>query len=72
LPFNEQAGKQIVLVEPAEPVHFYIAGETNTVGAWQYGSVTERSEPMLMLHFVPPRSFGAGQRRNNSTPIGLR
>ena len=31
LPFKEQPGKQIVLIEPAEPLHFHIAGVSHAV-----------------------------------------
>ena len=50
LPFEKEPGQQIFPVEPAEPLHFHVAGEADAVGAWQHGGVTQRPEPMLMFN----------------------
>src|SRR5271165_6267974 len=75
LPFKEHPGKQIVLVEPTEPLHFHIAGVSHAMGAWQYGGVTQGSEPMLVLdatyHAGHPEARGTWRKRGGELASDL-
>ena len=75
LPFEEQPGKQIVLIEPAEPLHLQIARVSDAVRARQHGGVTEGAQPMLVLdatyHAGHPEARGSRRERRGELASDL-